>query len=306
MVMETPVVSVIVPTRGRPALAAACVRGVLAQRGAPPFELIVADQTEGTTTRDAVLAEAAGDARIRHVPISGRGRSRALNGALPEARGAWIVMTDDDCLPSPDWLALLAKAAFDAPPRSIVVGRVVAGPREDGRGEPPSILDLPAPRAIAGRVDRDWIHPNVIVPRALFDEIGAFDERMGIGTPLPGGEDNDFGYRLLRAGWTILYRPEPVVIHAAWRTVAERAALKKAYGLGQGAFYAKHLARADAFVAWRLAKDVVRTMRAAAGAYLRGRRDEGRGHAAYGAGLLAGVFRMTGRMVLGERAEAGR
>jgi GT2 family glycosyltransferase len=306
MVTAEPEVSIVVPTRGRPALAAACVGSILAQRGAPPFELLIADQTEGAATRDAVLAAAGGDARVRHVAVAGRGRSRALNGALPAARGTWVAMTDDDCEPAPTWLADLVGAAGRAPSRSIVVGRVVAGPREEGRGEPPAILDLEEPETIAGRVDRDWIYPNVIMPRALFDEIGRFDERLGVGTTIPGGEDNDFGYRLLRAGWTIVYRPEPVVVHAAWRTVAERAALKRAYGLGQGGFYAKHLARGDGFVTWRFAKDVVRTLRATAGAYVRGRGAEGRGHAAYLGGLFAGAARMASHLAGGRGPGAGR
>jgi GT2 family glycosyltransferase len=215
-------------------------------------------------------------------------------------------MTDDDCVPSPSWLAQLGRAAGAAPARAIVVGRVVAGPAAPGRGEPPAILDLDAPCTVEGRVDRDWIHPNVAVPKALFDEIGAFDERLGVGTRIPGGEDNDFGYRLLRAGWSIVYRPEPVVEHAAWRTVAERRALKRAYGAGQGGFYAKHIARGDPFVLWRAVKDVLRALRAAAGAFIRGRGTEARGHLAYAGGLFAGAARMGAHLAAGRGAGGGR
>lgn len=306
MVSAAPLLSILVPTRNRAPLAAECVGTVLAQRDAPPFELILADQSDGTHTRDAVLAAAAGDPRFRHVVVDGRGRSRALNAALPHARGAWIVMTDDDCLPSSSWLRDLGRAAEAAPPRSIVVGRVVPGPAAPGRGDPPAILDLPAPRTIAGRVDRDWIYPNVAVPRALFDEIGAFDERLGVGTPIPGGEDNDLGYRLLRAGWTIVYRPEPLVAHAAWRSVAERAALKRDYGIGQGGFYAKHVARGDLFVLGRAVRDLLRATRASAGALLRGRASDARGHLAYAGGLFTGAGRMGRLLASGRDAGGGR
>jgi glycosyltransferase involved in cell wall biosynthesis len=306
MVSEAPLLSILVPTRNRPGLAEACVRAVLAQRGAPPFELILADQSDGGETRDVALAAASGDSRFRHVAVDGRGRSRALNAAIPRARGNWVVMTDDDCVPSPSWLQELARAVAAAPERSIVVGRVIPGPAAPGRGEPPAILDLPAPRTIAGHVDRDWIYPNVAVPRALFDEIGVFDERLGVGTPIPGGEDNDLGYRLLRAGWTIVYRPEPVVEHAAWRSVAERAALKRAYGIGQGGFYAKHVARGDLFVLWRAVKDLARASRASAGSVLRGRGADARGHLAYAGGLFAGAARMGRHLASGRDAGGGR
>ena len=294
MVSEAPLFSVIVPTRDRPELAAGLVRAVTSQQAPPPFELIVADQSAGTASREGVLAAAGGDARVAHVPVEGRGRSRALNAGLRRARGRVVVITDDDCLPEPGWLSTIARAIDDLPTRTILLGRVVAGPVAPGRGEPPAIFDEPAAQTFAGRVDRDLIHPNVAIPRELFDEIGAFDERLGVGTPIPGGEDNDFGYRLLRAGWRIAYRPEPLVVHAAWRSVAERAALKRAYGLGQGGFYAKHLVRGDPFIAWRFLRDVARTARAAGGAAVRGRGAEGRGHLAY----LRGLFEGAGRMAL--------
>ena len=115
---------------------------------------------------------------------------------------------------------------------------------------------------------------------------------MGVGTPLPGGEDNDFGYRLLRAGWRILYRPAPTVVHCAWRSEEERAVLKRSYGIGQGAFYAKHLAHADLFIAYRLLHDIARTTRAAAGAALRGWGRESRGHLAFLRGIFIGMGRM--------------
>ena len=80
----------------------------------------------------------------------------------------------------------------------------------------------------------------------------------------------------------ILYRPGPGVVHHAWRTPAQRARLKRDYGVGQGAFYAKHLARADAWIAWRLVRDLVRTARASGGAALRGVSSGGRGRARSG------------------------
>jgi hypothetical protein len=81
----------------------------------------------------------------------------------------------------------------------------------------------------------------------------------------------------------------------------ERAALKRSYGIGQGAFYAKHLAAADPFIAYRFAHDIVRTARAAAGAAIRGRGRESRGHLAFLGGLFTGAWRMGSTM-----ASAGR
>ena len=83
------------------------------------------------------------------------------------------------------------------------MGRVLAGPVEHGLAPPPATIDEPDAREYRGRVDRDLVYPNFAVPREAFAEIGTFDEGLGVGTTVPGGEDNDFGYRLLRAGWSI-------------------------------------------------------------------------------------------------------
>lgn len=300
--IAAPRFSVLVPTRGRPDLAAACVASVLAQDH-DSFELVLSDQSEDDRTAAAATAAAGGDARFVLVRAPGRGRSRALNAGLPACRGAWIVMTDDDCEPLPGWLTALDREVAAAPPRAAVVGRVLPGPVEPGKADPPATLDEPEPRDWRGRVDRDLVYPNFALPRAAFDELGRFDVRLGVGTPIPGGEDNDFGYRLLRAGYTLRYRPGPAVLHRAWRTVAERLALKRAYGIGQGGFYAKHLARGDAFVAWRLARDLFRNARAAAGAAIRGNAAGARGHLAYLSGLGTGLGRMGGLLARGVPSE---
>jgi len=109
--------TVVIPTRGRPEHASACVRAILAQESPPPFEVVVADQSDDEATREAVGA----DPRVRVERVPGRGRSRALNAGFRAASAPWIVVTDDDCRPAPDWLAALARviptsAAAATPP----------------------------------------------------------------------------------------------------------------------------------------------------------------------------------------------
>jgi len=300
--MDAPFFSILIPTRNRPELIGDCVRALLAQEH-PSAEILVLDQSDTDATGRAVEEAAGGSPAVRHIPASGRGRSRALNAGIPHAAGAWIVMIDDDCEATPGWLAALEREAKAAGPRAAVVGRVLPGPVEPGLAEPPATIEETEPRDYAGRIPRDLVYPNFAVPREAFDELGLFDVRMGVGTDLPGGEDNDFGYRLLRAGWRILYRPEPAVIHRAWRAPEERLALKRAYGLGQGAFYAKHLVALDPYIAYRFVRDLAGTGRAATGAALRGWHSERRGHLAFLGGLLAGAAKMSLLTARGVKAQ---
>ena len=287
-----PRLTVLVPTRGRPDLAGACARALLALRH-PSFEIVVCDQSPDGATARALQEADDGSHRLRRIAVDGVGRSRALNAGLPHTRGDWVVFTDDDCTPETGWLLAVETACAEAGGGAAVLGPVHPGPVAPGMAIPPATFEDPEPAEYAGRIDRDLIYPNIAVPRAVFARLGGFDERMSVGTPLPGGEDNDFGYRLLRAGFRIVYRPGPGMVHHAWRTPAARARLKRDYGVGQGAFYAKHLARADAWIAWRLLRDLVRTARASCGAALRGRWAEGAGHARFLGGIFVGLAGMA-------------
>jgi GT2 family glycosyltransferase len=280
---------------------AACVRAILAQESPPPFEVVVADQSDDEATVGAVGV----DDRVRSVRVSGRGRSRALNAGIRDARAPWIVVTDDDCRPAPDWLASIARAIEGLPARSVLVGRVIAGPKGPGAADPPAVLDRADAFDVSECGFEDWIYPNLAFPHAALDAIGGYDERLGVGTRIPGGEDNDWGYRLLRAGWTIAYRPGPVVVHEAWRSLEERQALKRAYGIGQGGFYAKHLAKLDPFMVLRIAYDLGRQAKGFTLAVLTARDRDARGHLAYAGGLVYGVFSMGELIVRGvpERGE---
>jgi GT2 family glycosyltransferase len=92
--------------------------------------------------------------------------------------------------------------------------------------------------------------------RSVFDLVGLFDERLGPGTNFPAAEDNDLGFRLLEQGLCICYVPEAVVYHRAWRSEREILALKWRYGVGRGAYYAKHMSWRDPYMFSRMIRDV--------------------------------------------------
>jgi GT2 family glycosyltransferase len=88
--------------------------------------------------------------------------------------------------------------------------------------------------------------------------VKGFDVRLGPGTVFPGAEDSDLGFRLLEAGYRIVYVPEAIIYHRAWRRAQDYLPLRWHYGVAQVGFFAKHLRRDDLYMLKRLAQDARR------------------------------------------------
>jgi GT2 family glycosyltransferase len=111
----------------------------------------------------------------------------------------------------------------------------------------------------AGRLERDVLAGgNCAFTRTTLTSSGGWDERLGAGSRYPAAEDNDLGHRLLEAGYRIVYVPDAVLVHRAWRPRSEYVRLRWRYGLGKGAFYAKHLSLRDPHILRRLGRDLRR------------------------------------------------
>ncbi len=115
---ETPLVSVIVPTRDRPAALRDCLRALEAQTF-ERYEIVVVD--DGSRDARSVATIVEGVARARLVRADGRGPAAARNRGAAAATGPFLCFTDDDCAPSPAWIASMHDALADG-------ARAVAGP----------------------------------------------------------------------------------------------------------------------------------------------------------------------------------
>ena len=288
--------TVLIATRDRPPLLRECLDS-LAACDLGGAEVLILDQSGGTESAGIVRAAAAGGAPFRHVPLDTRGKSKSLNAGIAMARGDVIMVTDDDCVVAPGWLHafhdVFENEGGDG--RVLVTGRVLPGRHAPDGTPPPSCIEEPRPSDYSGRPGREVMYQNWAVPRRAFEEVGPFDERLGPGAPLRNAEDNDMAYRLLRAGYRILYRPQVVVWHNGWRSREGIISLKWDYGVGQGAFYVKHICRGDLHIAGRFARDALRLARHAATSLLRGDPHASRGNATFLAGLLTGGALMAPR-----------
>ncbi len=253
--------SLVICTRNRPRLVWQAVESVLSGTELPT-ELIVVDQSEVPHAQLASLADR-GDCQVRYVWMHTVGASRARNHGASIAQHAIVAFIDDDMLVAPEWYARLIRALVQAGPGSVVTGRVLPGPVEVPRGFVPALVEGTESRSHAGRIGTDVLPGcHFALDRLAFLGVGGLDEQLGPGARFPAAEDNDLGFRLLEAGLRIVYAPECVIYHRAWRSTSAFWPLRWAYGRGQGAFYAKHLSLRDTHMARRLAWDIgLRTIR---------------------------------------------
>jgi len=233
------------------------VKSIL-QGSAVPSELVIVDQSDVSNPYLASLTTER-DCKLLYLWTQSVGLSRANNFGVAAARHDLLVFTHDDVLVTPKWLDSLVQPLVCAGPRAIVTGQVLPLPSNEKGHFAPSTKIEAVPSTYKGRIGRDVLFPmSMAMYRSAIDCIGGFDERLGPGTCFPAAEDNDLGFRLLEAGFHIIYYPESVLYHRSWRTKKEYLPLRWAYGRGQGAYYAKHLSLQDRYMLSRMTLDIVR------------------------------------------------
>ncbi len=278
---EPQLVTVVMCTRNRPDQIGPAVTSVLANEY-PSFELVVVDQSDDDRTGATLRGLGATHPNLRYVHTPIPGLSRAYNVGVRAATGALLAFTDDDCVAPRNWIASIAQAFSDEPDADMLYGQVLLP--ESLRDRPEQVPTLPI--TVSARLSkRDGFRiygmgANFGLRRRLFERIGGFDEILGGGAPLRSSQDYDFQYRAYLAGAVILLRPEVAVDHYGARTPDQWPATHRAYGIGDGAFYFKHVRCGDLFalrlllhrLAWLTAREALNGLRRknSLGTYLRG------------------------------------
>jgi glycosyltransferase involved in cell wall biosynthesis len=170
-----PLVSVVIPTRDRPALAARAVASVLEQTY-PALEVVVVD--DGSQPPLALPEPLAGDPRVRLVRCAGgRGAGAARNAGVALCRGPLLAFLDDDDRFRP---AKLERQ---------VAALVAAGDGVDAVESGYELWDgdrlvrryLPAPDRDLARtlLEAPRMQPSTVLLRtAVFRELGGFDPTL--------------------------------------------------------------------------------------------------------------------------------
>jgi GT2 family glycosyltransferase len=233
---EPPFFSIIVPTYDRPGQLATCLHSLsrLDYRR-DRFQVIVVDDGSKIPLEVAVASfNDRLDVTLLTQPQAGPATAR--NTGVARAKGDFLVFTDDDCAPTPDWLRKLA-ACFGAAPDRGIVGRTLNTLPDNLYSTASQLLiDYLCAYYNADPNQAHFITSNnLAVPADSFHAIGGFDMTF----PRAGGEDREFcdrwlhhGYRMTYAKEVLVYHNHGFTFHAFWR---------QHFNYGRGAFRFHHL-----------------------------------------------------------------
>jgi len=170
------------------------------------LRVVVVDQNEGDRV-EAVLGGR--DQEVLHLR-SPRGLSRARNVALTQVTADVVAFPDDDCVYPPGLLKRVAQRLAAEPGLDGVTGRA-----ESASGASSASWKRDAAVLTDDNLWNRAISVTIFLRRAIVERVGAFDERLGLGSdePWSSGEEIDYVIRAVRGGARIEYDQSLVVLH---------------------------------------------------------------------------------------------
>lgn len=205
-----------------------------------PSRVVVVDQSTmaAAATLDVVrsLRQRLGgpEDRVVHLPSTG-GMARGQNDGLSQITEDVVLVTDDDCVPARDWVAVASATLAARPALGLVGGRVL--PLEPTADAPYAVSSRPSTTGADLDATSDPWHlgsgNNFAVRRQVIAAVGGNDERLGPGARFGGGADMDLFRRIMRTGVPCRYEPA-MLVHHARATALQHRHRRVPYGYGIG------------------------------------------------------------------------
>ncbi len=216
-------VSVVLATCGRQAMALECIESILANDYSE-FEILVVDQDTSRTLKSELVARYGETKKIRYFFLDKKGLSRARNLGVREAQGEIVAFIDDDAIADKSWLRGIAQIFNGTDQKPAFIG---------GRILPIWSCLKPSWYPVEKEFllglydigDEAKLFPGSDLPiganmaglRQVIIDMGSFDERLGFDysrkQSMIAGEDSMLAERIKEAGYQIYYQPVATVRH---------------------------------------------------------------------------------------------
>jgi len=249
-----PSLTVAICTRDHPSDLNHCLGSLVALQAGEDgrrFEILVVDNSPSDgQTRELVSSLPP----VKYVMEPKPGLNFARNRALKESTGEMIAFVDDDVTVDRHWLDGLRRAIAQHPDAAAFTGLVLPSELatdaqilfERGGGFEKSFETIRYGQTLPGNPYYPCVGGklgtgcNMAFRRKVALDLGGFDEALDTGPPLPGGGDSDMLYRIIRAGYPLIYEPRFMVFHRHRRENAQlRSQYCRSWGQGLMAFVVK-------------------------------------------------------------------
>jgi O-antigen biosynthesis protein len=227
--IETPSVSVVIPTFGQPHFVLAALESLLATAAEHPFEVIVVDNGSGRETRTLL-------AKLKNVTVhfntENLGFGHACNQGVSLSKAPRVCFLNSDTLVTPGWLQTMSET-LDSYEGCAAVGAKLVHPNGRlqeaggiiwsdgsnwgyGRGADPLSPEFQHRREV------DYCSAAcLLVARKAFLEVGAFDSRYAPAYY----EDADLCMALRAASYCVVYEPRATIFHMEFASGGSERAL---------------------------------------------------------------------------------
>jgi GT2 family glycosyltransferase len=212
---ETPLITIVIPAYGHADYTIRCLRAIAAHHEGHEVEILVVDDA----SPDDAISQLRGieGLHILELPMN-MGFTRAANAGIAAARGAHVLMLNNDAEPTSGWITALLSAVE---PGVGIVGAKLIYPDgrlqeaggiifNDASGWNYGKFDDPEDPRYTFRKEVDYCSgAAILMTKELLDVVPGFDERYAPAYY----EDADMAFESRAHGLKVIYEPKAVVVH---------------------------------------------------------------------------------------------